>query len=138
MESVPSTATTATVVTIGRFMTPRTQRRPMVGRVEATGCALFQAREPSFGASFAPARPSIAGTRVTAAAMAMKTATAAPTPMTERKGMPTTSSPSRAMITVTPAKTTALPAVPTAIAADSSGSSPRASWPRCRDRMKRA
>ena len=51
--------------------------------------------------------------------------------------MPTTASPDSAMTTVRPAKTTAEPAVPTARAADSSGSMPEASWVRCRDRMNR-
>jgi hypothetical protein len=49
--------------------------------------------------------------------------------------MPTTARPESAMTTVRPAKTTADPAVPTARAADSSGSMPVASWVRCRDRM---
>ena len=49
--------------------------------------------------------------------------------------MPTTARPDSAMTTVSPAKTTAEPAVPVARAADSSGSMPAASWVRCRDRM---
>ena len=126
------------VVSTGRFMTPRTQRRPSVGGASLAGWARCQAREPSFGAGLAPAVATSAGSSVTAAAMAMSTAKAAPTPMTERKGTPTTSRPSRAMMTVAPAKTTALPAVPTATAADSSGSIPCASCARWRDRMNRA
>ena len=154
---------TPSVASTGRFMTPVTQRSPMVrcGRsvvelvetavveppsvvelvetspvepravvepVETSPtCARFQAREPSLGMRRPFASPSSAGNRVVATPIAMSTATAAPTPITERNGMPTTSSPSSAMMTVTPAKTTALPAVPTAIAADSSGSSPLAS-----------
>jgi hypothetical protein len=55
--------------------------------------------------------------------------------MTVRNGIPTTARPESAMTTVSPAKTTADPAVPTARAADSSGSMPDASWVRCRDRM---
>jgi hypothetical protein len=55
--------------------------------------------------------------------------------MTVRNGMPTTARPERAMTTVSPANTTAEPAVPVARAADSSGSMPAASWLRCRDRM---
>ena len=47
-------------------------------------------------------------------------------------------SPTRAMITVRPANTTAEPAVPTARAADSSTSMPAASWSRCREMMNRA
>ena len=52
--------------------------------------------------------------------------------------MPTTARPDSAMTTVSPAKTTAEPAVPMARAADSSGSIAAASWLRCRDRMNSA
>lgn len=72
------------------------------------------------------------------AAMAANTAPAAATPMTLRNGMPTIMRPSRAIMTVTPAKTTALPAVPTAVAVDSSGSIPFASCVRWRDTTKSA
>ena len=41
--------------------------------------------------------------------------------------MPATESPTRAMMTVVPAKTTAVPAVPVARAAAASGASPRPS-----------
>lgn len=50
----------------------------------------------------------------------------------------TTASPHSAMITVRPAKTTALPAVAVARAVDSSVSMPVASWERWRERMNRA
>ena len=72
-----------------------------------------------------------------AATTATATASAAEAPMMLRNGSPTTKSPSSATITVTPAKTTAFPAVPTAIAADSFGSSPAASWVRWRERMNK-
>ena len=135
MARVPRIVITPRVASTGRFMTPVTQRSPMVRcarsvvePVETSPmCARFQAREPSLGMRRPFASPSSAGNRVVATPIAMSTATAAPTPITERNGMPTTSSPSSAMMTVTPAKTTALPAVPTAIAADSSGPSPLAS-----------
>ncbi len=52
--------------------------------------------------------------------------------------MPTTDSPASAMTTVSPANTTALPAVPVAMAADSSTAAPQASWDRWRERMNRA
>ena len=62
--------------------------------------------------------------RVTEISTASATATAAAMPMVVRNGMPAKLSPTRAMSTVTPAKTTAEPAVPVARAADSSGSAP--------------
>ena len=101
----------------------RTQRRPMLG-FSADAVANTKAFEPAVGRSFSPIRPMSAGNNVIAATMAIATAMAAEAPMTLRKGMPTTKRPSKAMITVRPANTTALPAVPTAVAADSS-----APWP---------
>ncbi|CAM5553226.1 hypothetical protein SGLAM104S_03167 [Streptomyces glaucescens] len=96
------------------------------------------AREPGRGASRPPAKPNSAGSRVTATRTAISTVAAALRPITVRKGMRTTASPTSAMITVVPANTTALPAVPTARPADSRGSMPWASWVRCRDSTKRA
>jgi len=58
-------------------------------------------------------------------------------PMIVRNGRPATASPTRATITVRPAKTTAEPAVAVARAADSSVSMPVASWSRCRETMNR-
>ena len=52
--------------------------------------------------------------------------------------MPATDRPTSAIITVSPAKTTADPAVARARAADSSGSMPSRSWSRCRDVMNSA
>ncbi len=52
--------------------------------------------------------------------------------------MPTTDRPTIAITTVSPANTTALPAVPTASAADSDGSTPWESWDRCRVTMNSA
>ena len=60
----------------------------------------------------------------TATSTAIATATEAAIPMVVRNGMPAKESPMRAMSTVTPAKTTAEPAVPVARATDSSGSTP--------------
>ena len=68
----------------------------------------------------------------------MATPIAAATPIVVRKGIPATASPHSAMITVSPAKTTADPAVATARATDSSGSMPSRSWSRCRETMNRA
>ena len=90
------------------------------------------------GRSFSPAKPSIAGSRVSAISTAMATPTAAATPMVLRKGMPATDNPQRAIITVIPANTTAEPEVATACATDSSGSMPSCSWSRCREVMNRA
>ncbi len=61
-----------------------------------------------------PAKPTNAGTRVTATSTASTTAPAAARPIFVRIGMFTTDRPARAMITVSPAKTTAEPAVPVA------------------------
>ncbi|MNO06736.1 hypothetical protein D3C81_2286420 [compost metagenome] len=63
--------------------------------------------------------PRTAGTTTTATMIDIKTTTAVAIPMVVIKGMSTTMSPRSAMITVNPAKITALPAVPFAIAIDS-------------------
>lgn len=90
------------------------------------------------GRSRAPANPSSAGSSVVATSTAISTAPAALRPITVRNGIPTTDSPAIAITTVSPANTTALPAVPTASAADSSGSNPWASPARWRLTMKSA
>ena len=61
---------------------------------------------------------------VTAMSTATMTVPAAQSPMTVRKGMPVTLSPASATTTVQPAKTTAIPAVPAAVDAASSGDAP--------------
>src|SRR5947207_2136986 len=58
--------------------------------------------------------PSSAGSRVTATRTATATTAAAARPIERSSGMPTTDSPASAVITVSPANTTADPAVPTA------------------------
>ena len=64
---------------------------------------------------------------------------AAPTvPMSPRNPMPVTLSASNAMMTVDPAKTTALPDVPVASAMDSSTVYPSISWRRWRFTMNSA
>ncbi len=68
----------------------------------------------------------------------MPTPMAAATPIVVRNGIRATASPHSAMITVSPAKTTAEPAVATARAADSSGAMPSRSWSRCREVMNSA
>ena len=65
-------------------------------------------------------------------------AAAAAMPIWARNGTPVTTSATSAMITVEPANTTALPAVPTASAIDSSIAMPSRTCVRCRERMKSA
>ncbi len=85
-----------------------------------------------------PAKPSTAGSRVIATSTATTTAAEAARPITVRNGTPATASPASAATTVSPANTTALPAVALARAAASSGSRPSARWRRCRETMNRA
>jgi hypothetical protein len=68
-----------------------------------------------------------AGSRVRATRTAIATVAAADRPMTVRNGIPTTVRPARAMTTVVPANTTALPAVAAAAPTASSGGFPVAS-----------
>ena len=76
--------------------------------------------------------------RVTAIATATATDTDAAIPITVRNGIPAKPRPISAMSTVTPAKTTADPAVPVARAAESSGSMPVRTWSWWRAAMKSA
>lgn len=70
---------------------------------------------------------------------AIRTVAAPARPMIVRKGMPVMARAARAMTTVAPAKTTALPAVAVARAIDSSQSVPgSASCSRCREMTKSA
>ena len=69
---------------------------------------------------------------------AMSTQTAPTVPMTPRNGMPVTLSASRAMSTVDPANTTALPDVPFARPIDSCSSMPESTCRRCRLMMNSA
>ncbi len=80
----------------------------------------------------------MAGSSVSATETATVTEKAAPRPITVSTGIFATDRPARAMITVVPANTTALPAVARARLMDSTTSRPSASWPRWRDRMKSA
>lgn len=68
--------------------------------------------------------PEEGGVSVTATRTATATAAAAAMPIVVRNGMPAKPSPISAMSTVTPANTTAEPAVPVARDADSSASIP--------------
>ena len=74
----------------------------------------------------------IAGSIVSATTTDRATVAAAATPITVRNGMPVMNRPTRAMITVRPAKMTALPEVASDFPIDSCTSSPWASWSRWR------
>ena len=82
--------------------------------------------------------PISAGSMVSATTTDSATVAAAATPITVRKGMPVMNRPTSAMITVSPAKMTALPEVARDLPIDSCTSSPWASWSRWRERMNRA
>ena len=79
-----------------------------------------------------PAAPSRAGVSVIAMSTAIATLIPPTVPMRPRNGMPVTLRANRAMMTVEPAKTTALPAVPFASAIESATSTPCNSCLRCR------
>ena len=118
MTPAPTMATSRKVT--GLRVTMPAQRLPNDGRVPRRA---WRPLRPGIGqrSKRLPAKPRNAGTRVRATRTAIATMPAATSPMVVRKGMPTTESPASAIITVAPAKTTALPAVPTARAADSCG-----------------
>jgi len=78
------------------------------------------------GLTLDPAKPRSAGMSVTATRTAATTVPAAQSPMMVRNGIPVTLRPTSATTTVVPAKTTATPAVPAAVAAASSCGTP---WP---------
>ena len=84
------------------------------------------------GSTRRPASESSAGVRVRVSSRATSTASPAVVPMSPRKGMPVTFSATRATITVSAAKNTAVPEVPTARPIDSRTSTPRRSCWRCR------
>lgn len=85
-----------------------------------------------------PAKPSTAGSSVSAISTATTTAKAAPRPMVVSMLMPMMLRPARAITTVRPANTTAEPAVPSARPAASSGSWPSRISLRYRETMNRA
>ncbi len=65
MAMTPSSPMTATTASTGRFMTPVTQRSPMLVRFAvASGFARLNARDPGFGMRRPSANPSRAGSRV--------------------------------------------------------------------------
>ncbi|MNP14369.1 hypothetical protein D3C76_1066910 [compost metagenome] len=71
-----------------------------------------------------PTNPSNAGNRVKATNTLMRTVAAATNAIVDKKVSPITSIPQRAIITVKPAKNTALPDVPIALAAASCALNP--------------
>ena len=76
-----------------------------------------------------PAKPKIAGSRVSAATSTRPTATIVAAARPSMNGKPTTNNPSRAMTTVTPANSTARPAVDrAAMVAARGGRRPASSW----------
>ena len=143
---MPRPTTTATVVMIGCRVTPPTQLsgearasaprrsrrgRRLRGRRRSAASARRDLRRR--GRRFHPttrplAKPRKAGVSVSATSTAIATATEAAMPMVVRNGMLANERPISAISTVTPAKTTAEPAVPVARAADSSGATPARTW----------
>ena len=79
-----------------------------------------------------PSAASSAGISVSATSTAMRTTEMVPTAKPVKIGMPTTSIPARATVTVSPLKKTARPAVPPVAAAASTGSRPARSSSRKR------
>jgi len=129
--SAPSATTTTLVASSGRRITIATQRAPMVRSDASLEKVLPRSMR-------GPAKASSAGTSVRLSATAMAIAVAAAIPICARNGTPVTTSATSAMITVEPANTTALPAVPVALAAASRGSRPSPMFWRWRDRMNSA
>ena len=97
-------------------------RRFDIGRIGGTtagaACDASRARSRPLRTR-SPMRLSRAGVKVSAMSTAMATHAAPTLPMTPRKGMPVTLSARRAMKTVMPAKTTAVPEVAVARLIDS-------------------
>ncbi len=130
----PSATITTAMVSTGHLVMIRIHRRGTPMRVAGLGFRAGRTR----GRNLSPPNPSKAGTRVRAMRTATATATAAAMPIVDRNGMPATDNPTSAIITVSPANTTADPAVARARAADSSGSRPSRSWSRWREVMNSA
>ena len=133
-----------TVVTAGRFVAPRTQnlkKRFGVGAAtpptRSDVSPVARAARSFLVRTRRPAKPRMAGSSVSAATTATPTAADPTAPIMVRKGMPATLRPSRAIITVMPANTTAEPAVPRARPTDSGTEIPARSWSRWRETMKR-
>ena len=130
-----STSSPPTAAGHGWFWRVRLHRAQKLLRV-----ALVERRAPgSAKRSMArPAKPRIAGRRVTAASITSSTASAAPVAMPRMKGMPMKNMPSREITTVQPANSTARPAVVSEVTTACRGSSPSCSPFRYRVTMNSA
>ncbi len=138
--SAAGTASTARPATVASSITTRRRERKEAHRSPAVGPGFVVRRNPGTRppSTLVPAKPSTAGSSVMAMSTATATVAEAASPIWPRMGMPTTVSPASAMMTVSPANTTAEPAVPTAVAAASSGLAPLSSSERWRDTMNSA
>ena len=133
------TATTASIVIA--TSTRATAFRVAIGVAGATGAGpVWAARRVASRPrrTRVPTRLSSAGVSVIAISTAIATHAAPTVPISPRNGMPVTLSARRAMITVEPANTTALPEVPVARAIDSRTAYPSMSWRRWRLMMNSA
>ncbi len=134
-DRAPSAATDTSSAVHGRRCTPRAQRRqpapssqvrPLASRRARCRAALFS----TVGRMRPPKTPSSAGSSVREATIVTSTvrATASATPWSDPR--PRTTRPSRATITVQPAKRTVRPAASSAVRVAVSSSAPRRSSPR--------
>ena len=118
-----------------RRMTSVIQRAPSVGFSPTPGsCSAALELLPRVARG--PAKAISAGTSVRLRSTATAMVPAAAIPIWPRNGTPVTRSATSAMMTVAPAKTTALPAVPTARAIEGSMPMPSRTCVRWRVRMK--
>ncbi len=122
------------IATKRRRITCPIQRAPRVGFSPARG-SWSAALEFLPRVARGPAKAMSAGTSVRLRSTATAMVAAAASPIWPRNGTPVTRSATSAMMTVAPAKTTALPAVPTARAIDGSMPMPSKTWVRWRERM---
>ena len=104
--------------------TTRLQRCQIVSRLPSPSLWTHGNRHLS---TFVPTKPSTAGSSVTAAATVTATTAAAPIPNPLMNDRPIANMPSNAMITVSPANSTARPDVSIAVMTASSGSRPACS-----------
>ena len=133
MASAASAANPSTAIRAGRRCTNRAQR------VQAPGPLLTERRRPiRHRFTLCPAKPSSAGSRVTAASTATATASDDPRANPLRNDRPMSNMPSSEMTTVHPANTTARPAVLIASTTAACGSPRRASASRYRVTMSKA
>ena len=121
----PSSPTLTATIASGRRVTSLAQRTLMVSAPAARRRGRHETTRFERTTRW-PANPRTAGSSVSAISTAMLTVPAAAMPMAVRNGMLTTSRPTRAITTVAPANTTALPAVAVACAAASRPSLPSA------------